>query len=310
MKQFLKNSVLFSFLAVISYLIILILWVTFFPQSFQKNLRYGLSTGNLNERLIEADTVTKVDVLIIGSSHAYRGYDTRIFKEKGIIAFNLGSSAQTPIQSKLMIEQYIDKMKPKLILYDIYPEVFCLDGVESNLDFISNFGKIESSLIRQSIKTKNIKVYNTLFYSLFQRYTNFLPFFEKKIVNDKSNYISGGYVQTLNSSKPKTDYEATKNNMLPYQLDAFCETLKLLDKKNIPFILVQSPLRKNFYNSITNNNEVDTFFRSKGNYFNFNELISIDDDFYADERHLNQKGVTYFNSDLLTRINFDKYLKK
>ena len=49
-------------------------------------------------RKIDADTTINIDVLVLGSSHAYRGFDPRIFKKAGIKLFNFGSSGQTLLQ--------------------------------------------------------------------------------------------------------------------------------------------------------------------------------------------------------------------
>lgn len=310
MKLFLKNSFYFVTIAFISYIAILVLWGTFLPQSFHKNLRYGLSSGYLDKRLNEAESINKIDLLIIGSSHAYRGYDIRIFDNNNISAFNLGSSAQTPKQSLLLLQKYIYKMKPKMVLFDVYPEVFCLDGVESTLDLLSNSDKNEKELVTLALETRNIKVYNTLIYSSFQKKFSISKRNNNQNSFDEGKYIKGGYVETIKKSKPKNDYVPKTNNMLPYQIEAFNQILKLLEKEKIPVILVQSPLRKNFYKSILNNHETDKFFSSKAKYYNFNELIICNEDMFADERHLNQEGVDFFNNELIKRIDFLKYLNK
>jgi hypothetical protein len=139
-----------------------------------------------------------------------------------------------------------------------------------------------------------------------------------KILNSKYNYnnsindghyIKGGFVETIKKSKPKKNYVLNKITMLPSQLIAFNQILNLLNKNKIPVILVQSPIRRKFYKSTLNNKEVDHYFKSKAMYYNFNELINCDDDMFADERHLNQDGVKYFNSKLIKCVDFNKYFK-
>src|SRR5689334_14184152 len=71
-----------------------------------KNLNYRLGAyGHLFTRVKEIDSVKKVDILFLGSSHSYRGFDPRIFKQYGLTSFNLGSSSQTPIQAKILLEK-------------------------------------------------------------------------------------------------------------------------------------------------------------------------------------------------------------
>ena len=74
------------------------------PVWLNNNLIYKQRGGHLHSRLLEINKHQNVDVLFLGSSHAYRGFDTRIFKESGIASFNLGSSSQAPVQSLLLLK--------------------------------------------------------------------------------------------------------------------------------------------------------------------------------------------------------------
>jgi hypothetical protein len=49
------------------------------PPFVTKNLFYRIgSFGHMYSRINELKTIKDVDILIIGSSHAYQGFDTRI----------------------------------------------------------------------------------------------------------------------------------------------------------------------------------------------------------------------------------------
>jgi hypothetical protein len=74
--------------------------------------------------------------LILGSSHAYRGYDPDIFKKEKITVFNAGSSAQSLECSYVLLRYYANKSK-KLIL-DIYPGTLSKSTEESQLTLIQN----------------------------------------------------------------------------------------------------------------------------------------------------------------------------
>ncbi|NHW60088.1 hypothetical protein HA378_33495, partial [Escherichia coli] len=80
------------------------------------------------------------------SSHAYRGFDTRVFSKNGISSFNLGSSSQSPINTQVLLKQYLDRIKPKMIVYEVYAGTLSADGVESSLDMLSN-NKIDVNAI-------------------------------------------------------------------------------------------------------------------------------------------------------------------
>lgn len=89
-----------------------------------------LADPHLTRRLIEADTTRTVDVLLVGSSHAYRGLDPREFASRGLRAFNLGSSAQTPTLTDALLERYLPRLRPRLVLVETYPVTIDGDGFE------------------------------------------------------------------------------------------------------------------------------------------------------------------------------------
>ena len=97
MRRFLINSVLFSLFATIFYILVLPVWSYIMPPFMAKNVRSCVGCyGHLYSRVKDAEKIKNPDILFIGSSHSYRGFDTRVFQKHGIKAFNLGSSSQTP----------------------------------------------------------------------------------------------------------------------------------------------------------------------------------------------------------------------
>src|SRR3546814_19469806 len=88
------------------------------------------------------------------------GFDPRIFKEAGYKTVNLGSSSQSPVQTDFLVNEYIDSLNPKLIVYEVYPFVFSIDGVEPSTDVISN-EFINWNMFVTIAKQHNVKLYNT-----------------------------------------------------------------------------------------------------------------------------------------------------
>ena len=139
MKNFISNTVLFLLFLSIFYSTFLIIWVHYAPSRFKPNIIYNMgSYGFMYSRLSEIKNYENTNILFLGSSHAYRGFDTRIFLDKGLKSFNLGSSSQTPLQTKVLLKRYLERLNPKLVIYEVYPETFTIDGVESSLDIIAN----------------------------------------------------------------------------------------------------------------------------------------------------------------------------
>ena len=305
MKLFLKKLLVASIIVIISYLILLILWGTFLPAYFNKNFKYKLGlTGFMHSRLDELEQTEPKTILFLGSSHTYRGFDTRIFENHGYSCFNLGSSNQTPMQTKILIESYLETVKPKFIIYEVFPENFEMDGVESAIDIISNTKDIKLAC-KSALQVNHIIAYNTLIYSIIRKYIfNDLAFEEPDKINN-DYYISNGFVETSINKNLYLEKLETKNNnwkISNKQWVEFIETIQIIKSKNIDFILIQAPISKEFYNSYENNNEIDNTFNKIGTFLNCNDIpeIKLSDslDFY-DFHHLTQSGVVKFNTHLI-----------
>src|SRR5215217_8103310 len=121
MKQFLGNCTRFAFFSIVAYAVLTIVTGSM-NLGVVNNLKFPIGgNGHLFSRLKELDTVKNVDILFLGSSHAYRGYDVRKFNRLGYSAFNLGSSAQTPVQTELLVKTYLAQLNPKVVILDIHP---------------------------------------------------------------------------------------------------------------------------------------------------------------------------------------------
>ncbi|WP_257666576.1 hypothetical protein [Parapedobacter tibetensis] len=306
MKRFFRSIIFFCLFASVIYCILIIIFGDWsLPY---KNLGYRIgSHGHLFSRLKEAEKAENVDLLIIGSSHAYRGYDVRLFTQKGIKAFNLGSSAQSPIQTQYLFNKYVKILRPKLVILDIYPKVLCIDGVESTLDLLSNARELDRELIKMALKTMDISAYNTLIYTMYRKYLGLDHEFQEQVIRRGDKYISRGYVETYDYS-PKVD-STTKSfyTVLPDQLEAFEQLISTFKDKNIPYILVQTPIRETLYSSVLNQDKIDKLINRYGTYLNYAQF-PIDDNYFLDDSHLNQKGVDIFNDHLIRTLKNKGFL--
>ena len=68
-----------------------------------------LDKGIFQRTRSEIDTIKNVDIIFLGSSHAYRAFDPDIFQNHGFSSFNLGSSSQSPLNSYFLMKKYIQK---------------------------------------------------------------------------------------------------------------------------------------------------------------------------------------------------------
>lgn len=257
-------------------------------------------------RLSEIKNHGDVDILFLGSSHAYRGFDTRIFLDNGYKSFNLGSSAQTPSQTKALVKRYLESLNPEIVIYEVYPATFNIDGVESSLDIIAN-DKNDSHSLNMALKINNIKTYNTLIYGLTRDLLGLNKSFSEPIIKGNDKYISGGYVEKEIGFYQPTEFEKKEISLIDYQLESFSEIVQMVKNKNIELILVYAPITSANYISYSNNHYFDSIMRRYSEYYNFNEILTLNDSLYFyDSNHLNQNGVNIFNKKLIELLNENK----
>ena len=302
MKTFINKVLFFTIFALIFSIIYIVVWGEIAPREFQKNLNYRLgSSGHLYSRIREIKNYGNVDILVLGSSHAYRSFDPRIFVSQNIKMFNLGSSAQSPIQTEILVKKYIDYLKPKIVIYEVYPHIFELDGVESSLDLITN-DTIDINAIEMVFQINHLKVYTTFIYSLWRQIFSLDKNYKEPVKKDKDDYVKGGYVaREIGYNAVKKHYEKQKYSIQKDQEKAFKNTLELLKERGIIVVLVQAPFSKEWYNSFTNNKEMNAYLNSFGlKYYNFNKILNLDSRVhFFDSNHLNQKGVDIFDNKLI-----------
>ena len=303
MKKFIILFLKFIIFTTIFYCSALLLSEIYLPQYLRPNLISKRVHGHMSLRTKEVKNIKNVDILFLGSSHTYRGFDTRIFKKIGLNTFNLGSSSQTHIQTKVLLSRYLETLNPKTIIYEVYPRVFQSDGLESSLDIIMN-DENDLNSFKMALEINNIKTYNTFIYRFTYDLLNLNNSFTKPIINGYDKYVSGGYVEKEISFFKPTLFKRKKIVLNPNQLKYFSENVEMIKSKNIKLILVYAPISKVEYKSYTNINYFDNLMDGYSNYFNFNEIICLNDSLhFYDSTHLNQNGVEIFNKRLIKLLN-------
>lgn len=299
MKKFIISIFKFIFFIILFYIGFIILWGDLSP--LKKNLNYKIGPGgHTYTRLKEVKNTKDVDLLFLGSSHTYRGFDTRIFNELGYKSFNLGTNSQTPIQTEFLLNRYLDSLNPKIIVFEVCPFVFSLDGVESTLEIISN-DYINFETIKMALKQNHLKIYNTLIYGLYREtlYDDKNNYSESRERNNDT-YIDGGFVEITHKPYRRHQFEQQKWKYNKDQFVSFKNIVDLIDRKKIKLVLIQAPVTSDLYNSYQNNNEFDLEMRKYGVYYNHNEMLQLNDTMhFFDFHHLNKNGIKIFNASLL-----------
>ena len=278
---------------VISYASYVVVWGLHFPED-SPNIVYKRIGGSSAFRLNELQKRKDIDVLITGSSHAYRGIDSRYLEQKGIKTFNMGSSSQTPIQTKWLLKRHLDKLNPKLVILEVDPSIFRSDAIESSLDMVSNYPKVVSTL---PLAWGHLKTFNTYIFSLYHA---IFKSNEALKINWRDTYHIGGYVERKLSYYQVEEFQEEKWD---FNYDIFSEleeTIDILKSKDINYVLVQAPLSPAFYFSHSNNQEFDDKINKLGTYYNYNELMKWDNKtHFYDKQHLNTIGARRLTAAIL-----------
>jgi len=260
--------------------------------------------GSSYQKFLEFKKQKRYDVITIGSSHAYRGYDPRIFEREGSSMFNLGTSAQTLLNSYYISKEYINEHNCELVILDIFDGSLSLDGLESTSDLVQNI-QSDKAAIEMALAMKDPRAINMLS-------VRFLNKLNTPLYID-SAYIKNGFSERKDSVKnSREEYYNPSMQVNETQLEYLDCLLNYFTSKKIKVILVSHPLpaitkkanHLKFFkvvNSVANKYNVP--------YFDYSFSLNFDSftDFY-DQHHLNQTGVEKYNFILINDLKHKGYL--
>jgi hypothetical protein len=157
-----------------------------------------------------------------------------------------------------------------------------------------------------ALDLNHIKVYNALLYGFERQLLNKDAEFIEALKKGNDNYISGGYVEKEISFFKNKKQNTKKWKLSKEQLSSFNEIVDLVKRKNSRLILVYAPITSALYNSYSNNKMVDSLMRTYSTYYNFNDIMQLDDSLhFYDPHHLNQNGVQLFNDQLIKLLKLN-----
>lgn len=287
------------------YPVLMALFSIALPNAYTPNIRYPLNaTGHLRTRMKEVAQHPPVDIVFLGSSHAYRGFDPRIWQEHGYTSFNLGSSAQSMLQSELLAKAHLPRLKPDLVIVEVHPNPFRYDGIESAIDMIAN-RPIDRHTVGMALRLPDVLTWNALAYGLVRQATGADARFREAPVRDKDAYIMGGYVERRSGTfVPKSNLKSDPVEPLPIQWDAFERLLYVLREQGIEVILVEAPMTRWYYeNGFAGHEVFEQRMSASGRFINMNGKVELSDSLHFFTKwHLNQEGAELFNAALIDTL--------
>ena len=252
-------------------------------------------------RLGEAGATHDVDVLFCGSSHAYRTFDPRHCAARGIEAFNLGTSCQTPLQTEALLDLYLDSLRPRLVVLEVHPDVMANDGVESALLLLPNM-RPSVPLARMALRTRHLKVGCSAFYAAARNgLGSHMRHFSEPAADGDGRYVAGGYVEKLDPAYDPTPRSEAVAHPRPAQLAAMRRIVHRLDRRGIPFILLRVPGTEALA-ARQDAGDFDTRMAALGTYLAPRPDGLTDSLHFFDDDHLNQAGVDLYMPFILDSV--------
>lgn len=273
-------------------------------------------TGEFDRSLLrfrEAETAEPVDMVFLGSSHTYRGFDPRIMADANVAAFNLGSSAQTPLNSHRLLQRYIGNLQPQVVVLEMYWGVFeSTDGSEASINIACN-APASLDFLAMTLQSKDVRTVN----SVLTNYASRIRFpleTAKQIDYGNDVYVMGGYSETHRKSTAAQEVKKLKpytSSIAPIQLHYLDKIRVLCEENNATLVLVRTPVTTEYFNALSNLNEVTEPMLQYAAahqlvFHDFNEdvqqgtlQLQTGRDFY-DKNHLGQSGVDRFNAHFIS----------
>jgi hypothetical protein len=249
--------------------------------------------GYSYDRFRSFDRDKKYDVLVFGSSRANRGLHPLQFEKSGYSLYNLGTDDQTPINTEVLVKDFVKKDKCRLVIIDMYDKVFAQNPLESTSDLIQNLNDDKTAL-KMAMCSGDMRAINQFGLRLMMK--NSAPEYkaETKLYN--------GY-RALNDNFHYSDdrhfYKRTERHM-----KAFEETLKYLQSIKVPCLLICQPLPlmpANHHQFVKDIEPLLEKYNQKlYDFTSMNEMVNPGG--FADMSHLNDKGAERYSDFLIDSL--------
>lgn len=258
-----------------------------------------------------ADRNEPVDVVVFGSSHAYRGFDPRLFAEAGLRLVNLGSTNQTPLNSRFLVERYVPRLRPKLVLFEIYYATLAGDGFESSRDLVVNT-PWTWEMQRMAFATRHLGAIEFTFAKGLGLVADERGVGQRPIAGER--YVPGGYCEAGGPRDAIAVREPFEVALLPRQLDFLVEASAMAREHGAKVMWVSHPLPSDHLAALVNGAEIhDTIAGAADEanvvYVDFSRELDLDPiAHFADFHHLDGAGVQIFDRAVIARLQTDGYL--
>lgn len=263
-----------------------------------------------------------VDVLVLGSSHAYQGINTAVlWREYGMAAYDLCGAAQPLWNTYYYLEEALKTQTPKAIILDVYTIHYTDDYSETSFAIKNTYGLKRSDTKKAALQASfDEEEYGRQFYFPILQYhsrysdldkTDFYPYLANRNLykNHKGFYC---YFKTTPIEDPQLENVAYLNKPTNKNDEYYRKILNLAKENNIPVLVTALPFSADAYHQAYFNSAkliaAEYGFEFYNFFSDYKEESGIDwSEDFADSQHLNYKGNTkitrFFGEILKERYN-------
>jgi hypothetical protein len=190
--------------------------------------------GSTWQKFQEFDPGKRWDVVVVGSSHAYRGYDPEHFTRRGYRMFNLGTSAQAPNNSVDIVRHYLHAGNTGLLILDVFETPLRTEGLEGVADLTQNVAS-DAVALRQALALRDPRGINMLALRWLMR--NEPPMYLD------STYVGLGFSRRADSlTDPPTHIHTGTFEPKAEQVRALQRIIRICHQRGIPLVLTNHPM--------------------------------------------------------------------
>jgi hypothetical protein len=298
LRKALLFLLLFTAIYVAFFLVMSRITINGTPVIYRMSNVFHWKGGDAWQRFQEYDPAVRHDVVVLGSSHAYRGYDPEIFEAQGYDMFNLGSSGQTAMNTRYILEEYLHADNTGLLLVEVSKAWLEDDGLESTCELVQNL-PADRAAVRMAMSIRDPRAVNILALRWAMR--------GREPIYLSENYVGRGYCRHHTQAPEGLEFgKGGRFDPLPEQVAHFQALLAVARARGIPMALVTHPVPH-----ASDRGKHQAFVDYLAGELAGSGVRHIDmgldhdlDDrlHFADHSHLNQAGVEIFVPRLLARL--------
>lgn len=246
------------------------------------------------------------DVLIVGSSRAFRHYDAKMMSDSlGLKVYNAGLDGVNSTFIMPVLESMLRFHRPKMIVYEVLPTEFTSSWANKHVGMLKPmYGHTDE--ISQMLDISGFNEYNVLKSNLI-KFNSPLPNIFSLRTNYSDNYgfepLTDG-IGNLGEEKPIEKGSDGENRL---GIDCFIKVCKRASDLNIPIVAVISPWYSNEKSILREEQIVDSLKLPFFNNFSL-RFGNTPSDYFADLTHLNINGAELYTKHFIGQIK--PYLEK